>query len=134
MTATSQIDYLSLIRSGLPPTGAPQKVIIVGAGMAGLVAADLLLKAGHDPVVLEAQERVGGRVYTMREPFTHGLHAEAGAMRIPRAHELTMELIRKFNLPTADFTMGNPNNYTYYGGVKRRMSKLTRRCSRSRYR
>jgi len=124
MKPDSPSDYLSQIKNGLSPTGNPQKIIIVGAGVAGLVAAAELLRAGHDPVILEAQQRVGGRVFTMREPFTHGLRAEAGAMRIPRAHDLTMAYIEKFNLPTAAFTMGNPNNYAYYGGVKRRMAEV----------
>ena len=39
---------------------------------------------GHDPLILEAQNRVGGRVYTLRN-FAPGLYAEAGAMRIPRS-------------------------------------------------
>ena len=61
----------TVIRGGLP-AGQParQRVIIVGAGMAGLVAAYELLRAGHDPLVLEAQQRVGGRILTLREPFT----------------------------------------------------------------
>jgi monoamine oxidase len=60
--------------SGLPQSSGPRKkVIIIGAGMAGLVAAYELLKAGHEPIILEAQQRVGGRVQTLREPFTHGL-------------------------------------------------------------
>ena len=49
-------------------------------GMAGLVAAYELKRQGHDPVVLEAQHRVGGRIYTLRS-FAPGLYAEAGAMR-----------------------------------------------------
>jgi monoamine oxidase len=68
--------------------GRGARVIVVGAGMAGLVAATELLRAGHDPVVLEAQQRVGGRVLTLREPFAPGLWAEAGAMRIPQPKEV----------------------------------------------
>src|SRR5574341_2254917 len=99
-------DTLALIHSGLPPRATrPKKVIVVGAGMAGLVAAYELLRAGHDPLILEAQQRVGGRVYTLRAPFTHGLYAEVGAMRIPRAHALTLAYIEKFNLKVAPFTM-----------------------------
>ena len=41
-------------------------MIVIGAGMAGLVAAFELARQGHDPLVLEAQNRVGGRVYTLR--------------------------------------------------------------------
>ena len=63
-----------------------KRVIIVGAGLAGLSAAYELLQAGHEPLILEAQHRVGGRIYTMREPFSRGLYGEAGAMRIPRSH------------------------------------------------
>jgi hypothetical protein len=59
--------------------------------MAGLVAADTLLRAGHDPLILEAQARVGGRIQTIRDPFAPRLYAEAGAMRIPRTHTLTLE-------------------------------------------
>ena len=61
-------------------------VTIIGAGMAGLSAAYDLHRAGWKVTVLEARDRVGGRVYTLRDPFTEGLYAEVGAMRIPRAH------------------------------------------------
>lgn len=43
---------------------APKKIVIIGAGLAGLVAAQHLEKAGHQPLILEASERVGGRVKT----------------------------------------------------------------------
>jgi hypothetical protein len=104
----TRFDPLTLIEKGLPPTGHPRKVVVVGAGMAGLVAAYELKRAGHRPVLLEARPRVGGRIYTLREPFTHGLYAEAGAMRIPRAHCLTMAYIQKFGLKTRDFNDGQP--------------------------
>ena len=92
--------------------------------MAGLVAAYELLRAGHDPVVLEAQQRVGGRIYTMREPFSAGLYAEVGAMRIPRAHRLTLAYVDKFGLPTADFTMNNPDAWCHLFGRKHRFRDI----------
>jgi len=107
-------DYLRIVDQGLPLVPGPRKrVIVVGAGMAGLAAASELLRAGHDPIVLESKQRVGGRIYTMRDPFTHGLYAEAGAMRIPRSHRLTLAYVEKFGLATHDFTMSNPEGCRY---------------------
>jgi len=110
---------LDIARNGLPPrSGTAKKVLIIGGGMAGLVAAYELRKAGHDPLVLEAQGRVGGRVYTLRAPFGPGLYAEAGAMRIPRAHDLTLEYCAKFNMPMRPFVMGNPRGLVYIAGQR----------------
>ncbi len=61
------------------PVQSP-RVIVLGAGLAGLAAARELVAAGHDVVVLEARSRAGGRVRTLRQPFADGLHAEAGGM------------------------------------------------------
>jgi monoamine oxidase len=119
-------DYIEVVNRGISSqfdAGKPKKVIIVGAGLAGLSAGYELKRAGHTPVILEAQQRVGGRVYTLRDPFTEGLYAEVGAMRIPRAHSLTMAYIEKFGLKTNDFTMDNPNAYYYIGGRKMRASE-----------
>ncbi|HET9781131.1 MAG TPA: NAD(P)/FAD-dependent oxidoreductase [Candidatus Dormibacteraeota bacterium] len=55
------------------------KVVVVGAGLAGLVAASEIQAAGHDVVVLEARDRVGGRVYTIREGLAAGQFADVGA-------------------------------------------------------
>lgn len=112
----------AIIRDGLPKTNPPQKVIVVGAGMAGLAAAYELKRAGHTVVLLEAQGRVGGRIYTLREPFSDGLYAEAGAMRIPKSHDLTMAYIEKFGLATLPFSMGNPNAYYHLHGQRYRIS------------
>ena len=121
-------DYIDIVRQGISKKFKPdkqKKVIIVGAGLAGLAAGYELKRAGHTPIILEAQQRVGGRVYTLRDPFTEGLYAEVGAMRIPRAHRLTMEYIEKFQLKTNDFTMDNPNAYYYIGGTRVRASEAT---------
>ncbi|MFD2354188.1 FAD-dependent oxidoreductase [Nonomuraea ferruginea] len=54
--------------AGWAPVARPRKrVLVIGAGMAGLVAAYELMRQGHEPVVLEAQQRVGGRVLTLRD-------------------------------------------------------------------
>lgn len=115
--------YESIIRDGLPRSGKPAKVVIVGAGMAGLAAGYELTRAGHDVTLLEARGRVGGRVQTIRAPFEHGLHAEAGAMRIPSAHHLTMGYVQKFGLKLIPFTMNNPKAYYFVGGKKYRVGE-----------
>jgi monoamine oxidase len=116
---------LGAARAGLPPrAGRPKKIVVVGAGMAGLVAAWELARAGHEPVLLEARARVGGRVHTLREPFTDGLYAEVGAMRIPRTHDLTLAYCERFGLPLAPFTTGNPNAYVHLGGRRWRRAEV----------
>jgi monoamine oxidase len=97
--------------------GASKRVIIIGGGVAGLVAAFELKRQGHDPLVLEAQNRVGGRVRTIRD-FAPGLYAEAGAMRIPRVHDLTLAYCDLFGLELRPFVMGNPNTLVYINGQR----------------
>src|SRR5947208_16029481 len=77
---------------------APKKIIIIGAGMAGLSAGYELTQLGHDVTILEARARPGGRVHTLREPFSDGLHAEAGALFIPNNHHLTLKYANLFKL------------------------------------
>lgn len=43
-------------------------VVVIGAGAAGLAAASVLARAGHTVVIVEARDRIGGRVYTIRPP------------------------------------------------------------------
>jgi len=87
----------------LVTTGPARKVLILGAGMAGLVAAYELTKLGHDVTILEARMRPGGRVHTLREPFSDGLYAEAGAARIPENHELTLRYVKELSLQLEPF-------------------------------
>lgn len=109
-----------IIEGGLPHARRKAHVIIAGAGMGGLVAGYELHRAGHDVTILEAQNRVGGRIYTLRDRFAAGLAAEMGAMRVPTSHELTMAYIRRFELPTAPFRSNNDQAYTFIHGVRRR--------------
>jgi len=79
--------------------GPARKVIVAGAGLAGLAAALELTQAGHDVTVLEARNRAGGRVQTLRDPFPDGLFVEAGAMTVHDTHDLTIHYARRFDLP-----------------------------------
>ncbi|MFI7057335.1 flavin monoamine oxidase family protein [Streptosporangium canum] len=111
-------------QEGLPARqDTPKRVLVIGAGMAGLVAAYELMRQGHDPVVLEAQQRVGGRVHTLRG-FAEGLYAEAGAMRIPRVHDLTLAYCREFGLGLRPFVMGNPRTLAFIQGRRMTMEDL----------
>src|SRR3989440_4852594 len=104
-----KLQYLKvLIDDGLPRTKRPRRVLIVGAGMAGLAAGLLLKQAGHNVTIIEANgNRIGGRVKTFHNdpenyrtpPFADPLqYAEAGAMRLPDFHPLTLALIDKLGL------------------------------------
>ncbi|MCF6136605.1 flavin monoamine oxidase family protein [Pseudalkalibacillus berkeleyi] len=110
----------SIVDHGLRKVTNPKKVIVVGAGMSGLVSASLLKQAGHNVTVIESRERVGGRVYTMRHPFMNGQYVEAGAMRIPNTHYLTLSYIKKFGLKVNPFVNATPNDLIFVNDRKAR--------------
>src|SRR5690348_12444122 len=76
VTAITPSRIRSVLSEGLPRNEYRPSVAVIGAGMAGLVAAHELRRAGYDVTILEAQQRVGGRVFTLREPFAQGLYGE----------------------------------------------------------
>jgi monoamine oxidase len=100
--SSSALEVLAACRTPTKPTSAPRKVIVVGAGLAGLAAGYELTRAGHEVTILEAQKRTGGRVLTLRE-FADGLYADAGAARIPADHDWTLKYVREFSLPLVPF-------------------------------
>ncbi|MFN7966476.1 MAG: FAD-dependent oxidoreductase [Acidobacteriota bacterium] len=83
--------------------GKPKRVIVVGAGLAGLVAAHQLVEAGHNVLILEARSRAGGRVLTVRDPFADGHYADLGAARVFSNHDYTLRWCKKFGLALAPF-------------------------------
>lgn len=101
-----KLDYLKvLIDSGLPRAATPKRIIVIGAGPAGLTAAKLLVEAGHQVTVLEANSnRTGGRVKTFRRVFSDpALYAEGGAMRLPDTHPMVLSLADKMGLRRRQF-------------------------------
>jgi monoamine oxidase len=83
--------------------GHGRRVVILGAGMSGLAAGLKLTELGFDVVILEARSRPGGRVHTLREPFSDGLYAEAGAGRLPNTHALTQAYVKRYGLKLDPF-------------------------------
>src|SRR5437016_5940511 len=104
LSACSSLNARTTPDSPLARAPAGKKVIVIGAGLAGLVAGYELAQAGHDVAILEARARPGGRVHTIREPFSDGLHVEAGALFIPNNHHLTLKYTNLFGLPVEPST------------------------------
>jgi len=74
-----------------------KRICVVGAGFAGLAAADALRAAGAEVTVLEARDRVGGRVWSV--PFGDGAVIERGAEFILPGYERMTALASRFGIP-----------------------------------
>lgn len=73
-------------------------VVVVGAGLSGLYAAREVLRAGYRPLVVEASDRVGGRILSAEpEP---GIHVELGAQWIGDTHERMFALAEELGVDT----------------------------------
>ena len=87
-------------------------VIVAGAGFAGLAAARALEQDGAAVTLIEARDRVGGRVWTIRDGFQAGQHAEGGADLIEAEQTALIALIRELDLPTSRILR---HGFGYYG-------------------
>ncbi|XP_053546564.1 L-amino-acid oxidase [Bombina bombina] len=102
-------ELLSIVHHGLTKTKNPKHIVIVGAGISGLTAAKVLEDAGHKITIVEASERIGGRILTFRNK--NGWYAELGAMRIPNFHKIVLAYIAKFDLILSEFVEYNLNTW-----------------------
>jgi monoamine oxidase len=112
-------------------SGAPRNasVLVLGAGMAGLVAAYELQRAGYAVKVLEYNDRAGGRSWTLRGgddytelggfrqhcEFDNGLYLNPGPWRIPYHHYAMLDYARRLNVPLEPFIQLNYNAYLHSG-------------------
>lgn len=90
-------------------------VVVIGAGMSGLAAARALLAAGKSVVVLEARERVGGRVFSITT--RGGRVLDGGAEFVGPTQDRMLELAREFNVKRLP-TFNHGQNVYYRAGAR----------------
>ena len=120
--------------------GAPKgtSIVVLGAGIAGLVGAIELRKAGYKVTVLEYSNRAGGRAWTLRGgddytelggakqkvEFDKGLYMNPGPWRIPYHHHGILDYAKRLNVALEPFMQVNYNAYLHsknaYGGKPQR--------------
>jgi len=74
------------------------RIVVVGAGLAGLTCAYRLKQAGYSATVYEASDRVGGRCWTIRGAFADGQIAEHGGELIDQGHTQIRQLASQLGL------------------------------------
>lgn len=115
-------------RPALQANGAGRRVLVLGAGIAGLVAAYELQAAGYEVELIEARDRPGGRCWTVRDgatlserdspaqsaSFDNGLFFEAGPNRIPHHHLGVLDYCRELAVPLQLVSTINYAAYIYH--------------------
>lgn len=108
--------------------GKGTKVVVLGAGLAGLTAAYELSRAGYEVQVIEARSFAGGRCQTARRGFAHtdlngaaqtcafdeGLYINHGPWRIPYHHRSTLHYTKQFGVALESFVNDNDAAYVYF--------------------
>jgi len=96
---TSLVAFSPLTISSIYKSSSDDKrIIVVGAGLAGLSCAYELNQAGFNVILIEARSRPGGRVRTYRDPFADNLYAEMGAEYVDSTDNLVKQYCNKFGL------------------------------------
>jgi len=135
--------YLGLDKKLSAKTPYRGRVVVVGAGLAGLAAAWDLERRGWEVTVLEARRRIGGRCHTLRS-FDGGQTAEAGGEFIDTTHRQMRRFARRFGLRLDDvrgsgaryddvaYVRGRFRNFDSYAGpgVRREIDRFYERAWR----
>jgi len=80
-------------------SASPKRVIVGGAGIAGLCCAYELMKKGHEVIILEASGRHGGHVFTVHDGLSDGLYGDFGQEHITKpGYDRYWAYIKEFNL------------------------------------
>jgi monoamine oxidase len=109
------------------PARQPDTVLVVGAGLAGLVAAHRLREAGKRVIVIEARDAPGGRVRTIRGVFDDGLYAELGAARVAETHEYVLHWVSDLNLNLVPFAPDSGSQILAVGESRAQADDVTAR-------
>ena len=128
-TAVAAVAALDACAPARPPVVAPQAqdgrppVLIIGAGVAGLTAGYRLRQAGIPVRIIEAQNRVGGRMYSLRNFFADGQVCELGGELIDTNHERIQALAAELGVELDDLSKDDPalaHDTCYFDGAIRR--------------
>lgn len=86
-------------RDFVTTSATPRKIIVGGAGIAGLCCAYELMKKGHEVIILEASGRHGGHVFTVHDGLSDGLYGDFGQEHITKpGYDRYWDYIKEFNL------------------------------------
>jgi monoamine oxidase len=96
------------------------RCVVVGAGLAGLSAAESLLAGGAEVTLIEAEQRLGGRTRTIHDSYIGGQYAESGAEWVDSIHWRMLELMQRFGIETLGERMpwSTIRRWVYWNGLR----------------
>jgi monoamine oxidase len=107
-------------RASVARGAAAGRIVIVGAGLAGLTCAYRLKQAGVNAQLYEVSGRIGGRCWTRRDDFLEGQIAEHGGELIDQGHTQTRQLAQELGLKLDNLLRAEPNGtepFYYFDGA-----------------